>query len=149
MMAPLYCLRGTEDGVRFFETALKEMEEKVRMGTGPLPEERFRFVIEGPPPWPYLRTFRDLFSKWGAVAVASTYSTVGGLWEFGFRHGKRVSINGKPLASNQKPSDISYTTMQCNCLAFSESTICIKPCSTARMRQSPRFNSIDRRRKIR
>lgn len=86
MMAPLYCLRGTEEGVRFFETALKEMEEKVRMGAGPLPEERFRFIIEGPPPWPYLRTFRDMFSKWGAVAVASTYSTVGGLWEFGFRH---------------------------------------------------------------
>ncbi len=86
MMAPLYCLRGTEEGLQFFETALKELEEKVQMGTGPLPEERFRFVIEGPPPWPYLRTFRDLFSKWGAVAVASTYSTVGGLWEFGFKH---------------------------------------------------------------
>ena len=86
MMAPLYCLRGSEEGVRFFETALKEMEEKARMGMGPLPEERFRFVIEGPPPWPYLRTFRDLFAKWGAVAVASTYSTVGGLWEFGFKH---------------------------------------------------------------
>ncbi len=86
LMAPLYCLRGTEEGLRFFEVALKEMEEKVQMGTGPLPEERFRFVIEGPPPWPYLRVFRDLFSKWGAVAVASTYSTVGGLWEFGFKH---------------------------------------------------------------
>ncbi len=86
MMAPLYCLRGTEDGLKFFQTALKEMEEKVQLGQGPLPEERFRFVIEGPPPWPYLRTFRDLFSKWGAVAVASTYSTVGGLWEFGFKH---------------------------------------------------------------
>lgn len=86
MMAPLYCLRGTEGGLRFFETALKEMEEKVQMGVGPLPEERFRFVIEGPPPWPYLRAFRDLFAKWGAVAVASTYSTVGGLWEFGFKH---------------------------------------------------------------
>ena len=86
MMAPLYCLRGTEDGLRFFETALKEMEEKVRMGAGPLPKERFRFVIEGPPPWPFLKTFRDMFSKWGAVAVASTYSTVGGLWEFGFKH---------------------------------------------------------------
>ncbi|MFQ5850165.1 MAG: 2-hydroxyacyl-CoA dehydratase subunit D [Candidatus Binatia bacterium] len=86
MMAPLYCLRGTEEGLRFFETAHKEMEEKVQMGTGPLPEERFRFVIEGPPPWPYLRVFRDLFAKWGAVAVASTYSTVGGLWEFGFKH---------------------------------------------------------------
>ena len=34
MMAPLYCLRGTEEGVRFFETALKEMEEKVEAGTG-------------------------------------------------------------------------------------------------------------------
>src|SRR3970040_1299185 len=45
MMAPLYCLRGTEDGLRFFETALKEMEEKVRLGMGPLPEERYRFVI--------------------------------------------------------------------------------------------------------
>lgn len=86
MMAPLYCLRGTEDGLKFFETALREMEEKVRTGTGPLPEERFRFVIEGPPPWPFLKTFRDMFSKWGAVAVASTYSTVGGLWEFGFKH---------------------------------------------------------------
>ncbi|MFQ5542363.1 MAG: 2-hydroxyacyl-CoA dehydratase, partial [Candidatus Binatia bacterium] len=86
MMAPLYCLRGTEEGLRFFEVALKEMEEKVKMGTGPLPEERFRIVIEGPPPWPYLRAFRDLFAKWGAVAVASTYSTVGGLWEFGFKH---------------------------------------------------------------
>lgn len=86
MMAPLYCLRGTEDGLKFFQTALKEMEEKVQMRQGPLPEERFRFVIEGPPPWPFLRTFRDLFSKWGAVAVASTYSTVGGLWEFGFKH---------------------------------------------------------------
>ena len=86
MMAPLYCLRGTEDGLRFFEAAYKEMEEKARLGMGPLPEERFRFVIEGPPPWPYLRAFRDLFAKWGAVAVASTYSTVGGLWEFGFKH---------------------------------------------------------------
>ncbi len=86
MMAPLYCIRGTKEGVRFFAAALREMEEKVQMGMGPLPEERFRFVIEGPPPWPYLRTFRDLFAKWGAVAVASTYSTVGGLWEFGFRH---------------------------------------------------------------
>ncbi len=86
MMAPLYCLRGTEEGLKFFQTALKEMEEKVQLGMGPLPKERFRFVIEGPPPWPYLRAFRDLFAKWGAVAVASTYSTVGGLWEFGFRH---------------------------------------------------------------
>ncbi|MCZ6752696.1 MAG: 2-hydroxyacyl-CoA dehydratase family protein [Acidobacteria bacterium] len=86
MMAPLYCLRGTEDGLRFFQEAYREMKEKADRKEGPLPEEKFRFVIEGPPPWPYLRAFRDMFSRWGAVAVASTYSTVGGLWEFGFRH---------------------------------------------------------------
>ncbi len=86
MMAPLYCLRGTEEAVAFFETAYAEMSAKADRGEGPLPQERFRIVIEGPPPWPFLRVFRDLFSRWGAVAVASTYSTVGGLWEFGFRH---------------------------------------------------------------
>jgi len=86
MMAPLYTLRGTEEGVRFFEVAHREMTEQVNKKQGPLPEERFRIVIEGPPPWPKLRVFRDMFSRWGAVAVASTYSTVGGLWEFGFRH---------------------------------------------------------------
>jgi len=86
MMAPLYTLRGTEEGLRFFEVAHREMSQRVREGRGPLPEERFRIVIEGPPPWPKLRVFRDMFSRWGAVAVASTYSTVGGLWEFGFRH---------------------------------------------------------------
>lgn len=86
MMAPLYCLRGTEDGLRFFEVAHREMKAQMEKAKGPLPEERFRIVIEGPPPWPKLRVFRDMFSRWGAVAVASTYSTVGGLWEFGFRH---------------------------------------------------------------
>jgi len=86
MMAPLYTLRGTEEGLRFFEVAHREMTAQVNRKQGPLPEERFRIVIEGPPPWPKLRVFRDMFSRWGAVAVASTYSTVGGLWEFGFRH---------------------------------------------------------------
>ena len=86
MMGPLYCLRGTQECVDFFRVVHKEISERVRTGTGPLPEEKFRIVIEGPPPWPYLRVFRNLFAEWGAVAVASTYSTVGGLWEFGFRH---------------------------------------------------------------
>lgn len=86
MMAPLYCLRGTPEGLEFFETAYAEYGAKAAAGEGPLEKEAFRYVIEGPPPWPYLRTFRDMFARWNAVAVASTYSTVGGLWEFGFTH---------------------------------------------------------------
>jgi benzoyl-CoA reductase subunit B len=86
MMAPLYCLRGTEQGLEFFETAYEEYSQMADAKRGPLDREEFRYVIEGPPPWPYLRVFRDMFTRWNAVAVASTYSTVGGLWEFGFSH---------------------------------------------------------------
>ena len=63
-------------------------------GVGVIDDERFRMVMEGPPPYPYYRNFRNLFEAWGAVAVQSTYSTVGGTWEFGFRHDPR-----KPLES--------------------------------------------------
>jgi benzoyl-CoA reductase subunit B len=94
MMAPLYTMRGTPECVDFFQTAYDEMSARADRGEGPLTDERFRIVIEGPPPWPFLRVFRDMFSRWGAVAVASTYSTVGGLWEFGFRHDP-----AKPLES--------------------------------------------------
>ncbi|MBI2462390.1 MAG: 2-hydroxyacyl-CoA dehydratase [Candidatus Rokubacteria bacterium] len=86
MMGPINVLRGTRECAEFFDAAVPEYEGMVARGEGPLPEERFRTVVEGPPPYPYYRSFRNLFAKWGAVAVQSTYSTVGGIWEFGFRH---------------------------------------------------------------
>jgi benzoyl-CoA reductase subunit B len=86
MMGPINVLRGTEDAAQFFDSTVKQYEEMVAQGRGPLPEERFRVVIEGPPPYPHYRAFRDLFAAWGAVAVQSTYSTVGGIWEWGWRH---------------------------------------------------------------
>ena len=86
MMGPINVLRGTPEAVEFFDVAVAEFEEMVTRGLGPLSEERFRTVVEGPPPYPYYRNFRNLFTRWGAVAVASTYSTVGGIWEWGFRH---------------------------------------------------------------
>ena len=86
LMGPLYVYRATQEGVDFFRGALEEMEEKVARGEGVYDRERFRLVMEGPPPYPFFRTFRDMFARWQACAVASTYSTVGGLWEFGARH---------------------------------------------------------------
>jgi benzoyl-CoA reductase subunit B len=86
LMGPLYVYRGSPEGVAFFELALEELSGKVASGQGIYDQEKFRLVMEGPPPYPYFRTFRDMFAKWKATAVASTYSTVGGLWEFGFRH---------------------------------------------------------------
>lgn len=86
LMGPLYVYRAKPEGVEFFEVALAELQAKSDAGHGVYEKEHFRLVMEGPPPYPYFRTFRDMFAKWQACAVASTYSTVGGLWEFGFRH---------------------------------------------------------------
>ena len=86
MMGPINVLRGMREAADFFDVAVAEFEELVAQRLGPLSEERFRTVIEGPPPYPYYKNFRNLFAKWGAVAVQSTYSTVGGIWEWGFRH---------------------------------------------------------------
>jgi benzoyl-CoA reductase subunit B len=89
MMGPINVLRGTPEAADFFDVAVAEFEGLAAGGLGPLSEERFRTVIEGPPPYPYYKSFRNLFTRWGAVAVQSTYSTVGGIWEFGFRHDPR------------------------------------------------------------
>jgi benzoyl-CoA reductase subunit B len=86
MMGPINALRGTPEAADFFDAAVAEYEQMVAEGRGVLENERFRIVTEGPPPYPYYRSFRNLFESWGAVAVQSTYSTVGGTWEFGFRH---------------------------------------------------------------
>jgi benzoyl-CoA reductase subunit B len=94
MMGPINVLRGTPEAAEFFDLAVAEFEGLVSQGLGPLSEERFRTVVEGPPPYPFYKSFRNLFSRWGAVAVASTYSTVGGIWEWGFRHDPR-----RPLES--------------------------------------------------
>ncbi|MBI4736338.1 MAG: 2-hydroxyacyl-CoA dehydratase [candidate division NC10 bacterium] len=94
MMGPINVLRGTTQAAGFFAFAVEAFEALAAQHKGPLAEERFRTVVEGPPPYPYYRNFRNLFSAWGAVAVNSTYSTVGGLWEWGFRHDPR-----RPLES--------------------------------------------------
>ncbi len=86
LMGPLYVYRASPAGVEFFDIALRELEARAARGEGVYDQEKFRVVLEGPPPYPYFRAFRDMFAKWRACPVASTYSTVGGLWEFGFRH---------------------------------------------------------------
>lgn len=85
-MAPLYVMRGSEECLRYYEAAWAEIEERVEHGIGPVPEERFRVVVEGPPPWPHFRAFWEMFKRWGVVSVASTYAKVGGLYDQGVRH---------------------------------------------------------------
>ena len=48
--------------------------------------EKYRLVVEGTPCWTNFREFWKMFYDEGAVVVASTYSKVGGVYDFGFRH---------------------------------------------------------------
>ncbi len=69
-----------------------EVEERLEQGLGPvtpegiLDEERIRLVVEGPPNWTHFRDFWKMFYDEGVVVVASSYTKVGGVYDFGFRH---------------------------------------------------------------
>ena len=84
--------RGTDDAVAYYSELRSEVEARAAAGKGPmtpdgeLDEERFRLVVEGPPCWTSFTDFWRMFTKEKAVAVASTYTRVGGLYDLGFRH---------------------------------------------------------------
>jgi benzoyl-CoA reductase subunit B len=83
--------RGTQDAVDYYKELRAEVEERIAEGKGPVsPEgdvtERYRVVVEGPPSWTHFRDLWKMFADEGAVAVASTYTKVGGVYDFGFRH---------------------------------------------------------------
>jgi benzoyl-CoA reductase subunit B len=92
-VGPIFsAFRGTDDAVHYYRELREEIDGRIRDGKGPVtPEgemdrERFRVVVEGPPNWTSFRQFWKMFADEGAVAVASTYSKVGGVYDFGFRH---------------------------------------------------------------
>ncbi len=92
-IGPIFtAFRGSPEATRFYEVLWSEVEARMREGKGPITpegeitEEKFRLVVEGPPNWTNFREFWKMFSDEGAVVVASTYSKVGGVYDFGFRH---------------------------------------------------------------
>ncbi len=84
--------RGTAEAVEYYQELHSEVQNRVEKGLGPvtpegeLEEERFRLVVEGPPNWTHFREFWSLFYNMGAVIVASSYTKVGGVYDWGFRH---------------------------------------------------------------
>ncbi len=92
--------RGTPEAVEYYTLLLEEINERAKLGLGPvtpeggMTEEKYRLVVEGPPNWTSFREFWKLFYDMGAVVVASSYTKVGGVYDLGFRHNP-----DKPLES--------------------------------------------------
>jgi benzoyl-CoA reductase subunit B len=92
-VGPIFsAFRGTPEGVEYYRSLREEVEARVAAGQGPatpdgpLDDQKYRLVIEGPPNWTHFREFWQMFSNEKAVVVASTYAKVGGTYDFGFRH---------------------------------------------------------------
>jgi len=92
-IGPIFtAFRGTDEAVEYYSELWNEVQERMRLGLGPitpegeLKEEKFRLVVEGPPNWTNFREFWKIFYDMGAVIVASSYTKVGGVYDMGFRH---------------------------------------------------------------
>lgn len=92
-VGPIFsAFRGTPEGVAYYRALREEVEARIAARLGPitpsgsLDQQRYRLVVEGPPNWTSFHDFWKMFSDEGAVVVASTYTKVGGTYDFGFRH---------------------------------------------------------------
>jgi len=92
-IGPIFtAFRGTPDATEYYRLLRAEIEERIRLGLGPVTPEgdmksqKYRLVVEGPPNWTHFREFWKMFYDEGAVVVASTYTKVGGTYDLGFRH---------------------------------------------------------------
>jgi benzoyl-CoA reductase subunit B len=92
-IGPIFtAFRGTPDATEYYRLLRGEIDERIRLGLGPvtpegdMKEQKYRLVVEGPPNWTNFREFWKMFYDEGAVVVASTYTKVGGTYDQGFRH---------------------------------------------------------------
>jgi len=92
-IGPIFgAFRGTDDAIEYYCFLREEVEQRLAAGLGPVTpdgpmgEEKYRLVVEGPPNYTNFRQFWKMFHDEGAVVVASSYTKVGGTYDFGFRH---------------------------------------------------------------
>jgi benzoyl-CoA reductase subunit B len=92
-VGPIFsAFRGTPEGAAYYRMLRQEVEARRAAGLGPvtpdgpMQQENYRLVVEGPPNWTSFREFWKMFHDEGAVVVASSYTKVGGLYDTGFRH---------------------------------------------------------------
>lgn len=92
-IGPIFgAFRGTDDAIDYYKFLRAEVDDRLRKGLGPvtpdgvMQTEKYRLVVEGPPNYTNFRQFWKMFYEEGATVVASSYTKVGGTYDFGFRH---------------------------------------------------------------
>lgn len=65
--------RGTEEGARFFDDLVEEMEYKAANGIGTLTDEQYRLLFVGVPCYPIFRRFNEFFTQKNGTFINSTY----------------------------------------------------------------------------
>jgi benzoyl-CoA reductase subunit B len=92
-IGPIFgAFRGTDDAIEYYKFLKQEIDARLKAGKGPvtpegdMTQEKYRLVVEGPPNYTNFRQFWKMFYDEGAVVVASSYTKVGGTYDFGFRH---------------------------------------------------------------
>jgi benzoyl-CoA reductase/2-hydroxyglutaryl-CoA dehydratase subunit BcrC/BadD/HgdB len=73
LMLVQFLWAGSHRGIDIYEQALREIEDKIAHGEGAVPEEKFRILFEGLPPWYSLGLFNYIQDHHGAVSVIETY----------------------------------------------------------------------------
>jgi len=93
-IGPIFtAFRGTDDAVEYYQMLRREIQGRIDAGKGfltpdgkSLDHQKYRLVVEGPPNWTHFREFWQMFADEQAVVVASSYTKVGGVYDYGFRH---------------------------------------------------------------
>lgn len=92
-IGPIFtAFRGSEECVKYYEDLKLEVQYRIDNKMGPitpdgeLTDQKYRLVVEGPPNWTHFRNFWSIFAENKAVFVGSTYTRVGGVYDYGFRH---------------------------------------------------------------
>ena len=77
-MAPIVCLRGTQDAVDYYRRLKSEVEKRVQDGIGAIDQETYRLVWDNLPIWYKMRWLSETYASLGASFVAATYTAAWG-----------------------------------------------------------------------
>lgn len=72
-MGPAVVLRGTKEGVEYYELLVEELRKRVKDGVAAVEGERHRLYWEGMPIWGKLRALSEQLAYLETCVVASTY----------------------------------------------------------------------------